>query len=69
MNKIIIKILSIAAVVLLSLPSVAAVHGDSVAMMRDRAEISLVTCYPGPDIYELYGHTMLRVRPISCIVL
>ena len=62
MNKIIIKILSIAAVVLLSLPSVAAVHGDSVAMMRDRAEISLVTCYPGPDIYELYGHTMLRVR-------
>lgn len=62
MNKIIIKILSIAAVVLLSLPSVAAVHGDSVAIMRDRAEISLVTCYPGPDIYELYGHTMLRVR-------
>lgn len=23
--------------------------------------ISLITCWPGSDIYELYGHTMLRV--------
>lgn len=23
---------------------------------------SLITCYPGPDVYELYGHTMLRMR-------
>ncbi len=29
---------------------------------RDSAVVSLITCYPGADIYELYGHTMLRVR-------
>lgn len=35
---------------------------DSAAMAHDSVVVSLVTCYPGPDIYELYGHTMLRVR-------
>ena len=25
-------------------------------------KVSLITCYPGSEIYELYGHTMLRVR-------
>lgn len=27
-----------------------------------KAEISLVTCYPGSRNYELYGHTMIRVQ-------
>lgn len=35
---------------------------DSAAAEQDSVVVSLVTCYPGPDIYELYGHTMLRVR-------
>ena len=27
-----------------------------------KAEISLITCYPGSRNYELYGHTMIRVQ-------
>ena len=29
--------------------------GDSLA-------VSLITCEPGPQIYELYGHTAIRIR-------
>ncbi len=29
---------------------------------QDSVKVSLITCYPGSEIYELYGHTMLRVR-------
>ena len=28
----------------------------------DSLTVSLVTCYPGPEIYELYGHEAIRVR-------
>lgn len=28
----------------------------------DNVMVSLITCYPGQNIYELYGHTELRVR-------
>lgn len=28
----------------------------------DSIEVSLITCYPGPEIYELYGHTAIRVK-------
>lgn len=28
---------------------------------EDSLRISLVTCYPGPEIYELYGHSAIRV--------
>lgn len=28
----------------------------------DSLTISLITCYPGPEIYELYGHEAIRVR-------
>ena len=28
----------------------------------DSVSVSLITCYPGPEIYKLYGHTALRVR-------
>lgn len=28
----------------------------------DSLEVSLLTCSPGPAIYELYGHTAIRVR-------
>ena len=23
--------------------------------------VSLITCYPGPEVYELYGHTAIRI--------
>ncbi len=37
---------------------------DSVGRLMPRQDItvSLITCYPGPEIYELYGHTALRVH-------
>lgn len=28
----------------------------------DTIEISLLTCYPGPQVYELYGHEAIRVK-------
>lgn len=28
----------------------------------DSIKVSLLTCYPGEEVYELYGHTALRVR-------
>ena len=35
---------------------------DGVPIERDGMQVSLLTCSPGPLIYELYGHTALRVR-------
>ncbi|MCH5225925.1 MAG: DUF4105 domain-containing protein [Muribaculaceae bacterium] len=31
----------------------------------DNLTISLITCYPGPEIYELCGHSAIRVRGIG----
>lgn len=43
--------------------------GDSSEMRGDTIRISLITCYPGSEIYELYGHTELRVAtPSSDVV-
>lgn len=30
--------------------------------LSQRLEISLITCYPGPEVYELYGHSAVRVK-------
>ena len=35
---------------------------DDSAKAADEPVVSLITCYPGQNIYELYGHTELRVR-------
>ncbi len=35
---------------------------DSVVNMLTDVEVSLITCYPGSRNYELYGHTMVRVK-------
>lgn len=32
------------------------------ASQKDSITISLVTCFPGPEIFELYGHEGIRVR-------
>lgn len=31
----------------------------------DSLTVSLITCYPGPEIYELYGHEAIRVRGLG----
>lgn len=35
---------------------------DTTSSQADIITVSLLTCSPGPQIYELYGHTALRVR-------
>ena len=30
--------------------------------LSQKVEISLITCYPGPEVYELYGHSAVRVK-------
>ena len=32
---------------------------------RDSLRISLITCEPGAAIYELYGHTAIRVQDFT----
>ena len=32
------------------------------ASAEDELTVSLITCYPGPEIYELCGHSAIRVR-------
>ena len=31
---------------------------------QDSVDISLITCSPGTELYQLYGHTALRVREV-----
>lgn len=47
-------------------PATKAAPADSAAeSQRDSVVISLLTCSPGSLVYELYGHTALRVRTLS----
>ena len=32
---------------------------------HDTLQVSLLTCGPGTEVYELFGHTALRVRELS----
>ena len=32
---------------------------------NDSLTVSLITCYPGPEIYELYGHEAIRVKGLG----
>lgn len=33
--------------------------------MEERLQASLITCYPGPEVYELVGHEAIRIRGID----
>ncbi len=49
------------------LPATAVTAGDmprakSAGEADSPLTVSLITCYPGPEIYELYGHEAIRVR-------
>lgn len=35
---------------------------DSMRQAQDTLQVSLLTCGPGTEVYELFGHTALRVR-------
>lgn len=37
-------------------------QSDSITPKHRDITISLITCYPGPEIYELCGHSAIRVR-------
>ena len=52
--------------VFLSIKS-ACIHADnkSVTESNDSIEISLLTCYPGDEVYSLYGHTAIRYKDHS----
>lgn len=41
-----------------------AAPADSTAQPADSVVVSLLTCTPGSLVYELYGHTALRVREV-----
>ena len=43
------------------------IHADnmSVTESNDSIEISLLTCYPGDEVYSLYGHTAIRYKDHS----
>ena len=47
--------------ILLLLPQVATAQDVVAESANDSLEISLLTCYPGKEIYSYYGHTAIRV--------
>ena len=47
------------AIVALMVASIAGAATDSVPKPLT---VSLITCYPGPDVYALCGHTAIRIR-------
>lgn len=51
------KLMLVVALLLSSINMLAAGRDSTI-----NVKVSLITCYPGSEIYELYGHTMLRVR-------
>lgn len=48
--------------------SIFLLNNKSVAQLSDRAQISLLTCAEGQDIYSLFGHSAIRVNdPVNNI--
>lgn len=45
-------------------PKAADVQQTAPVAEQDSVDISLITCSPGTEIYQLYGHTALRVREV-----
>ena len=51
----------VSAIIICLFLSVASVCATAQENYSDSIQISLLTCSPGPAIYELYGHTAIRV--------
>lgn len=68
-NKIKTSILSLLSLLLLPTAVCAQQHEKSATTQDNSAidslQISLLTCGPGEDVYELYGHTALRVKDVK----
>lgn len=43
---------------IMAITSAVALHGATADSLR----VSLITCYPGPEVYELCGHEAVRIR-------
>lgn len=43
-------------------PAVAGIEPRAPEAGSDSLRVSLITCYPGPEVYELCGHEALRIR-------
>lgn len=58
-----LKLLVLTAIMVLTtaLPATAQCDGETAEEAADSLEIGLLTCAPGTDAYELYGHTAVRV--------
>ena len=48
---------------ILAILSLVPAHGQT--QRRDSIIVSLITCWPGPEVYELCGHEAVRVRGIK----
>lgn len=61
-----LRIIPLLVLWLWAIPSaVGAQHTDDAGEgERDSIVVSVLTCSPGADVYELYGHTALRVRGV-----
>ncbi len=55
-----IRLKSLFATIIASICFFIPAHG-----MEERLQASLITCYPGPEIYELEGHEAIRIRGID----
>lgn len=62
MQKWVLKIVLLILVGMMFRPS--SLHAES-AVAEDSLQVSLLTCGPGKNVYELYGHTALRVRHLQ----
>ena len=51
----------ISAIIICIILSVASVCATAQENNSDSIQISILTCSPGPAIYEVYGHTAIRV--------
>lgn len=73
MKTTVLKILIVSLVVAIFGLKVMAQPTQSVVALLDSVqsnskndlEISLITCYPGPEVYELYGHSAVRVKGVD----
>lgn len=68
MAKIYKSIISVIVMMLLGFSANAQFSPFEAAEKPDSIRVALVTCYPGSEIYELYGHTALRVTIYDRIV-
>ena len=51
-----------ALLLLLAMPAKISAQEENIV---DSLQVSLLTCGPGEDVYELYGHTALRVKDVK----